>query len=143
VVEHRDFGPWNMLADRNGIRGATDWESSELDGLPALDLLYFLAHSAFELDDAYRDGRFVESYRRLLDPGSNTGAVAAAAIDLYCRRLGLDAGALGPLRILLWMIHFRSEHGRLQADKPAAGAAAVRSSVFARLWDEEARHDLE
>jgi aminoglycoside phosphotransferase (APT) family kinase protein len=37
--EQRDFGPWNLLVTPAGQIAVLDWESAEVDGLPALDRL--------------------------------------------------------------------------------------------------------
>jgi len=54
--------------------------------------------------------------------------------------VGLDAGSLQALRLLTWLVHARSEYRRLWADAGGPpGRAALRSSLFVALWEEELR----
>lgn len=138
VCEHRDFGPWNLVLPADGGLGVLDWEGAEPRGLPGLDLLYFHAWCSFFLDGALRTGRFRESYRTLLDPGTLQGSVLREALALYAGRTGVSTEALDALRLLVWPLHARSEHRRLTAD--AAGRpdpALLRRSLFVGLWTEE------
>jgi hypothetical protein len=116
VCEHRDCSPWNLvLADRD-LPALLDWESAEPDGLPGLDLVYFLANAAFVLEGALEDGTTRDSYRRLLDPGTAHGAVAAAETARYCEALGLDHRSMRALRLICWMVHCRSDHEHLRLE---------------------------
>jgi len=114
VCEHRDCAPWNVLITPAGDLALLDWESAEPRGLPALDLVYFLANSAFVLDRALESGLTRESYGRLLDPGSATGAVAEACLRQYAGRVGSDPAQLPALRLLCWIVHSRSDYRHLE-----------------------------
>lgn len=96
VVEHRDLSPWNVVVDDAGGLGVLDWESSVEDGLPLLDVLYFVAYAGLE------DG-------------------GAACVELYRSLLGLPDDVVTPLRLLCWIVHAHSEHGRLTAGELAGG----------------------
>lgn len=141
VPEQRDFGPWNLLVTPRGDLGVLDWESAEAEGLPLLDLLYFLAYASFSVDRAHdRDARAL-SYRRSLDASTPTGAVRRECVARYMDALGLEAGQLGPLRVLLWMVHAPSDFRHAAAD--AGGLppeSALARSLFLGLWAEEVRH---
>jgi hypothetical protein len=140
VCEQRDFSPWNILVRPDGDLVVLDWESADPHGLPALDLIYFLAFWGFYLDDAMRSGRFAESYRAGLASDSFTGRIQRECLTRYMNRLGLDLGLIGPLRILTWIIHTGSEYERLAADAGGApGPEQLRRSRFLRLWEEEVR----
>ncbi len=140
VPEQRDFGPWNLLVAPSGELGVLDWESAEAEGLPALDLLYYLAWATFAADRAHdRDSR-VRSYRRTLDPASATGTVRRDCLRRYLGALGLDPGRLAPLRVLVWLIHAESDFGHAAADAGAQPPrAALERSLFLALWTEEVR----
>ena len=141
VCEQRDCSPWNVLISPTGDVVVLDWESAELRGLPALDLIYFLTYLAFFVDGAMESKRFRESYRATLDPATFTGHVVAECLDRYFKQLGLPADVLPPLRLLTWLIHSRSEYRRLAAD--AAGlpnTEALCNSLFVKLWTEELHH---
>ena len=145
VCEQRDFSPWNVLLGLDGELVVLDWESSTLKGLPALDLLYFLAYAVFFLDHAMKPGAAYQdarrrSYRRAMNPTTRTGEVVAESIARYADGLGLSRAALRPLRVLLWMLHSRSEYLHFVAD--ASGTpppGTLRRSLFLVLWDEELR----
>lgn len=141
VPEQRDFGPWNVLVTPAGELGVLDWESAQVDGLPALDLLYYLAYAAFFVDRARDLESRVASYRRSLDPSTPTGAVRRDCLARYVDALGLDPVDLGPLRVLLWMIHAHSDFRHAAADigRPPVSGVLARSLHLA-LWTEEVRH---
>ncbi|MBA3867216.1 MAG: phosphotransferase, partial [Solirubrobacterales bacterium] len=139
VLEHRDCSPWNVILSRSGEPALLDWESAEPDGLPFMDLIYFLANSAFVLDGALAGGTTRRSYAGLLDPGSGHGSVAAECLAAYADGIGLDPGCADPMRLLCWLVHSRSEFGQLEADCGGRAPAAekLRRGVFAGLVEEE------
>ncbi len=116
VFEHRDCAPWNVLLGADGHPALLDWESAEPRGLPALDLIYFLANCAFVLEGALEAGQTRESYRRLLDPLSPTGEVARESLTRYGAALDLSPAALPGLRLLCWAIHSRSDRRHLELE---------------------------
>jgi phosphotransferase family enzyme len=144
VCEHRDCSPWNVVLN-DGKPGLLDWESAEVHGLPGLDLSYFLANSAFILDNALETGRTRESYERLLDPSTIYGAVAARCEREYCEEIGLDRADLVRLRLLAWLIHSHSDFTHLEmesGDRPRHGG--TRESTYLDLIEVElARGDGE
>jgi hypothetical protein len=130
VCEHRDCSPWNVvLAD--GKPGLLDWESAEVDGLPGLDLSYFLANAAFVLDNALETGRTRESYKRLLDPTTPYGAIATRCEGEYGEELGLERDDLARLRLLAWLVHSRSDFNHLAMEAGGRpGHKAMRASTY-------------
>ena len=141
VCEQRDFGPWNVLVAPDGSLGVLDWESAELQGLPGMDLAYFLSYLAFFREGAMRSRRFRPAYRRTLDLGSATGAVRRECLDRYAKGIGLDPEALRRIPLLAWMVHARSEYRHLAADAGGEPAdRALRGAIFRGLWEEEVRH---
>jgi hypothetical protein len=138
VWEQRDFSPWNVFVDRVGDIAAVDWESAEPEGLPLLDLVYFLTYLSFSIDQAKKTGRFLESYRAFCDPSSFSGRIAKECMDRYSIDVGLDKTLFRPLRMLTWLLHSRSEYAQLVAD--AGGpppTEALQNAMFYRLWKEE------
>lgn len=140
VPEQRDFGPWNLFATPSGELAVLDWESARIDGLPCLDLLYYLAYASFNVDGAHdRDAR-LEAYRRSLDPSTPTGAVRRECLTRYAGALGLAEEQLTPLHVLLWLLHAPSEFHHAAADAGGSPAAsALADSLFVALWAEEVR----
>ena len=140
VCEQQDFGPWNVLMTTDGGLAVLDWESSEPQGLPALDLIYFLSFLALSLDGTINPGRIRASYRTILSPSSPTGAVLRECLERYASKIGLNLTNLLPLRLLGWLLHSRSEYRHFVADvagKP--GREALRRSLFVNLWEQELR----
>jgi len=137
VCEQRDFSPWNVLLDEQKQLIVLDWESAELQGLPALDLLYFLCYLSFFLDGAMESKRFVESYRTLLDTTTFTGRIVEECLTRYAEGVGLELTALRSLQLLLWLIHSRSEYKQFANDVGGTPTRDVlRGSVFVKLWEE-------
>lgn len=138
VCEHRDCSPWNIVLAARDRPALLDWESAEPHGVPGLDLVYFLANAAFVLEKALEAGTTRASYRRLLDPLTPYGAVAAAETARYCEALGLEPDLLPALRRLCWMVHCRSDHEHLRL--AAAGEPSLeelRKAPFFGLLLEE------
>ena len=135
VPEQRDCSPWNVLIDQRGELSVLDWESAEPNGLPFLDLTYFLTYLAIFLDKALDTPRVLEAYLAALDPASFTGGVLAECQQRYAAETGLDMAVLRPLRLLAWLIHSRSDYKQMAAE--AGGqpeAARLGQSLFFRLW---------
>lgn len=135
--EHRDCSPWNILVTPGGEPVLLDWESAEPDGLPAMDLVYFLANCAFVLDGALESGRTRESYARLLDPATPHGRIAARAIGEYCTALALDPADFRRLRLLCWLVHSHSDYRHLQLESAVPTPESLRKTPFLGLIEEE------
>jgi hypothetical protein len=140
VPEQRDFGPWNVLVTPEGEIAALDWESAEVDGLPALDLLYYLAYASFSVDRArHRESR-VASFGRSLDPSTRSGAIRRDSLARYLDATGLERSLLAPLRALVWLIHTPSDFRHAAADAGGRPSKALLTrSLFLALWTAEVR----
>jgi hypothetical protein len=138
VCEQRDFGPWNVLLTTGDAIGVLDWESAEMHGLPALDLIYFLTYLALFYDGAIESGQGRASYRMARGGAGLTGQVFHGCLERYAAAVGVERAALPALRMLAWMLHARSEHRRMVADAGGPPTADVlRRSLFLGLWEEE------
>ena len=138
VFEHGDFAPWNLLVDGRGELGVLDWEASRAEGLPGLDLLYFLTYHAFFLDGAVESPLSRTSYRACFEPSSETGSVSSACLERYAAVVGVPDGSWPALRLLLWMQKSAYEHRRLVEDVGGEPRrAALHESLFLGLWREE------
>jgi Phosphotransferase enzyme family len=140
VCEQRDFSPWNVLLSPENELVVLDWESAELNGLPGLDLWYFLTHLAIFLEDAIPAGRVRTAYRKLLDASTFTGSIAAECVAYYVQKLRISSEDFSRLRMLVWLVHSRSEYMHFTADRGGPPPAEkLRRSVFFQLWEEEVR----
>ncbi|MBI2865269.1 MAG: aminoglycoside phosphotransferase family protein [Chloroflexi bacterium] len=137
VGEHRDFSPWNVHIGPDGSLAVLDWESAQMEGLPALDLVYFLAYLAFFRDGAMETGGYLESYRASLNPSTFTGGVRAECLARYANAVGIDPATLGPLGLFAWLIHAGTTQTRLSTGGKLAPAAA--GNPFVTLWQEDLR----
>jgi len=138
VIEHRDFGPWNLFLDDMRRLTALDWESSRVHGLPLLDLLYFISYMAFFVEGAMAARNFAEVYRATLDPRSVHGALRQELLEEHRELLGISSSAVRALRALCWIGHAESEFQHFSADAGGAPTPeALRGSVFMQLWREE------
>lgn len=143
VCEQRDFSPWNVRIAEQGGLVVFDWESAELSGFPALDLVYLLTYLSFYLEGAMRSGGYrpfhLDAFQRTLDPTTPTGRVCREALSLYAARTGVALAALRPLRLLTWMLHAQSQHRRL-IEGAGSNREANPRNIFLNLWKTELRH---
>jgi Phosphotransferase enzyme family len=138
VIEHRDFGPWNIFVDETRRLTVLDWESSRLRGLPLLDLIYFVSYIAFFVEGAMVSRRFADVYRSTLDERSPIGRLRQELIEQHRELLGISGTAVRVLRALCWIGHAESEFQHFSADAGGSPSVdALRASVFVRLWREE------
>jgi aminoglycoside phosphotransferase len=141
VFEHADFCPPNILVRPDGAIGIVDWELAEPDGLPALDLFFFLAAAAFARDAASTETDYLTSFRRAFFGRS---AWAAPYISRYARSIGLPPSLLGPLFVLCWGRYVMTLAGRLH-DVDAGLLAPdtiewIRSNRYYALWTYAVTH---
>jgi aminoglycoside phosphotransferase len=141
VFEHGDFSPPNILADHDGTIGIVDWELAEPDGLPALDLFFLLAATAFARDGASTEEGYVASFHRAFFGAS---AWARPYISRYAQRLGLSQHLLAPLFVLCWSRYVTTLAGRLHDIEggilDSDTAAWLRSNRYYSLWNYAVTH---
>jgi hypothetical protein len=140
VCEQRDFAPWNVLRTPPGELGVLDWESAELDGLPLLDLVYFLSYLGFLVEGAMERGNYRAVYRSMLRQQTYAGQLRAGCLAEYMQQTGVPRSAAAPLSVLTWMLHSRSEYQRMTADAGGPpSCATLQKGIFVGLWEEELR----
>ena len=136
VVEQRDCSPWNVFENRGNVF-VLDWESGVADGVPALDLIYFITHAAFYLEGAWVSGRYEEAYRSAWTQ-SDLGRTNHACIARYLERVDVTPDLLPALRLLAWVIHAHSDWVHRRDDAGAEPSVeALRDSRFLRLYRAE------
>jgi hypothetical protein len=117
-----------------------DWESAEPNGLPGLDLIYFLTYLSFFVEGAMETGHYLKVYRNASDPESFTGKINKECQEKYCNQTDTKPADLRGLRLVTWLIHSRHEYRRLEEDaggKPTI--SALRGGFFSQLIQEEIR----
>ena len=100
VLEHGDLSHPNLLLDDRGRLGVTDWEQSELRGLPAVDLFFFLAYVARAREGAPSGPRAVAAVERAFFGRS---AWTRPYVRRYAERLDVPLEALTPLFLCCWI----------------------------------------
>jgi len=117
VCEQRDFAPWNILVTADRQFGVLDWESSRLNGIPGLDLIYFLTYLCFYVEEAWTNEKALECYKKMLDSDTNLGRVWNDCFNFYADEVNLSPQSAKSLRVLTWITHLASVCGRLQNEK--------------------------
>jgi hypothetical protein len=137
VAEQRDFSPWNVFEGDAGLV-VLDWESGFADGIPALDLIYFVTHAAYYLEGAWVSGRYEDAYRAAWSRDTAIGRVNLGCVERYLAGLGMSADLLPALRLLTWVLHSHSDWIHRRDDAGAEpDAEALRDSRFLRLFHAE------
>jgi hypothetical protein len=137
VFEQRDCAPWNVLLAGDRLSVA-DWESAEPQGLPGLDLVYFLTNAALLVEGVLDSGPFTRAYGDSLDRRTDLGRTVARCEAVYAERVGIDAALFPALRLLCWTIHARSEYLRFELDTAAQPPPAILAQgLFLDLWRAE------
>jgi aminoglycoside phosphotransferase (APT) family kinase protein len=126
VCRHNDPGTTNVMVDKKGnFVGLIDWESGDI-GLPATDLIYFLARFGFETRAAGTPDELT-GFRELFFRGFSSdrsalpSTLAAEWLQEYCRLVGVSHESLPLLFGLCWIMHARNERNHL-AGLSAEGA---------------------
>lgn len=135
VVEHGDLSHPNLIMLPSGKVGAVDWELSEVQGMVASDLFFFLSYIAFSLAKSNETGDFLGPFdAAFFGPDAWTGPY----IGLYAARVGIPIGLLAPLFALSWTRYLSNLLVRLRVggDGPADAAtlARLRSDRYYAIW---------
>jgi hypothetical protein len=138
VFEQRDCSPWNILMDNEGEIKVLDWESSEPNGLPLLDLIYFLTYLSFFVNGIMESREYAQAYPDVFNPQSSIGRINYECLEKYCVEMNLDPSVIAPLRLLTWLIHSRPEYQRAMDDSGGMPSpSGLRLGLFATLIREE------
>lgn len=142
VFEHGDLAPPNiLLSDKGGI-GVVDWELAVPEGLPAVDLFFFLTVAGFSWRGARNNNDYLEVFHETFFEPS---AWALGYIRYYAERLELSRDILNGLFILCWSRYVSAIVQRLHEVKTSNGSIAdetlqwLRSNRYYMLW----RHAIE
>jgi hypothetical protein len=136
VVEHRDFGPWNLLLHRSGDIQVLDWESALLDGIPGADLVYFLTYLEIFTAGARTPDDQVAVCKRVWHSGGSSAQTAPRQLEVYLRDLGQQPDLARAIRLYTWASHAVAADERQHADP--GGDARRAAEFFTRMWEAEA-----
>jgi aminoglycoside phosphotransferase (APT) family kinase protein len=99
VLEHGDFGHPNLILTRGDRMAAIDWERFDAEGLPALDLVFFLQY----VKECLASAVTIESQLRAFDAAFvGPGAWAAPLLSSYAARLEIPEALLPHLVLATW-----------------------------------------
>jgi aminoglycoside phosphotransferase (APT) family kinase protein len=116
VIEHRDFGPWNVLVDGDGTISVIDWEVAG-EGPPLVDLVYFVAHWCWLVAGADSTSAQIETLRSLVTgdmPAWSTTAGRAIIVH-QARTFGLAPELVAGLVVWTFTEQALDRHDRLAA----------------------------
>ena len=132
VCEHGDLAPQNILIDSKGKIGVIDWEDSNLIGLPAVDLIFFLILANFHMENAWETGKFLKVYGNIFDPSTLAGEVYEECTNLYKNEIGIEHTNLRAFHIIAFIswLHIRI---RNFIEHPTD----LINNTYFRLWKEE------
>jgi Phosphotransferase enzyme family len=142
VTEHGDLSAPNLMLLRDGSAGVVDWELSEVNGLPAVDLFFFLTFVAFARRSAHTEDEYVFAFDEAF---FGDRAWARPWVLEYAREIELPPESLTPLFLLGWTRYLAKAAVRLKVDgcgsqfPESEPLAFLRNNRYYRLW----RHALE
>lgn len=142
VFEHGDLGPPNILFADGERPGVVDWELAAPEGLPAVDLFFFLTLVGFSERGAKSNEEYVSAFRETF---FGQTAWARPHVQRYAKSMGLPSETLRALFIVCWCRYVAGLVLRLHDSDGASGsldsvtAQWLRSNRYFSLW----RHSVE
>lgn len=143
VFEHGDFCSPNILIGRNSRISVVDWELAEPNGLPAVDIFFFLNFAAFSKRQATENSAFLSAFRDAFFGGS---AWAVPYIFRYSDGVHLKRDVLKPLFLLCWTRIIANVIVRLKDNLNSEGTLTaetvtwLRESGYYLLWKYTIEH---
>jgi aminoglycoside phosphotransferase (APT) family kinase protein len=142
VFEHGDLSAPNiLLAARDGL-GVVDWELAEPQGLPALDLFFFLTFIAFARRRTRKQTDYLVAFHEAF---FGPGAWAWPYVRRYATKLHLSSEVLKPLFIVCWSRYVTNIVLRLHDFGAREGleeetAVWLRTNRYYTLWRHTVQH---
>ena len=133
IVTHGDFIAKNIHVDREGRTVLIDWETATTQGLPLVDLCYFVTRWAYLSGPPWRDK--IDRVRRFYARESPQRELARRSIASYCALLDLPATLIAPMQHL----HFLYK-ARIKAETTSLDNAVTQQ--WLALFEESARGAL-
>jgi SAM-dependent methyltransferase len=102
VWTHGDYKIENVLIDRHtrAIQGVIDWDLSQPEGLPLLDLLYLIAYNR-----VIREGKVIADFFLGHILPKRFSPFEESICHTYIRDIGLDDAVIDALHIMFWIHH--------------------------------------
>ena len=95
TICHGDFSVDNLMMSGTEVHGVIDWEFAKLEGLPLVDLLFFIVSI-----HKFQDGiSLVEAMQRALI-ASEYSDLEKELLDKYCHRFGVSASLIKCFKLL-------------------------------------------
>lgn len=116
VLSHEDLSHPNILLTEDGRAQVVDWELAEPDGLPGLDLFFFLTYIAFARRGAHKNAEYLAAFEEAF---FGTQAWAKEYVARYAESLQVPASALPALFVLSWTRYLIGLVTRLQEQNGA------------------------
>jgi len=108
VLSHGDFSVDNIIVNDGSVSGVIDWDYSQINGLPIVDLLFFISST-------YKKRRKFSNSDMLMNAITHEsfGDEEIKYINQYCHTFNIDKSLIKPLSIMYVMHHiaFRLEQG--------------------------------
>jgi aminoglycoside phosphotransferase (APT) family kinase protein len=139
VMEHGDLNPPNLIRLSDGTLGIVDWEAAEPEGLPFLDLIFFLGFVTFSLHEA----RTIPEHIAALDEDFARQRRWEAPVVDYARRLGVDRALIPPLFVACWARYASALLFRMVDESDSIGDETwewIASTRFYALWRHVVAH---
>jgi thiamine kinase-like enzyme len=110
VIEHGDVGHPNLFRLRSGGIGVIDWELAQPNGVPLLDLWFFLSYVA----SAHSSSENPKDIFRQAFEGPE--AWTKPHVERYVREMEIPQEAISPLFVLTWTRYLSELARRLQSE---------------------------
>jgi aminoglycoside phosphotransferase (APT) family kinase protein len=142
VFEHGDLSAPNILIAGAASLGVVDWELAEPQGLPALDLFFFLTFVAFARRRARQQTDCLAAFHEAF---FGPRAWAWPYVIRYAAKLQLSSEVLKPLFIVCWSRYVTNIVMRLHDLSSWEGleeetATWLRTNRYYALWRHTVRH---
>ena len=143
VCEHGDLSAPNVLIGPSDAIGVVDWELAQPEGLPGVDLFFFLTYIAFARRRAQKLSEYLRAFHEAFwgEP-----AWTRSFVQRYCDALELPAPVLKPLFVLCWTRYVAGLIQRLQSAQPDQAELThdtlhwLRTNRYYALWNHTLTH---
>ncbi len=143
VVEHGDLSSPNILMNDKNQIGVVDWELAQPNGLPVVDLIFFLNYVAFSKKKARKTADYIAAFAEAF---CGRKAWATAHLQRYCDAMQISRATLRPLFILCWaryvagLVQRLKQHEAPNQKLSSEQVTWLRTNRFYVLWKYAVAH---